>query len=335
MAVVASTHAKQPFDPFVVAGVDDASLNSVCAASPDRVWAVGDRGAIFATADGGRKWVRQESGTTANLYAVAFKNSTEGCAVGGLPGALSKTSRSVVLRTVNGGDSWNVVPSEGIPRFTGMRAVGGRLFAWGDYCPQRKTGIFYSLDDGQTWQAMESSVSHVAALGSDPSGSVLAVDRVGNAFNSQLGPLRSFYTASPHQPIAFVEHVGSTWLAGGAEGQLIRTVDAQSWNRVVLPLSPGAQRVCQWRTIAQFEDEIWISGTPGSIVLHSSDGGVNWDVQSTEHTLPLRSIVFADRQRGWAVGPLGSILATRDGGRSWYSQRKTATRVGLLAVTAF
>ncbi|MDX1929485.1 MAG: YCF48-related protein [Pirellulaceae bacterium] len=329
-----ATHAKQPVDPFVVAGADDASLNAVCAPSPDRVWAVGDRGVIWATADGGRKWVRQESGTSANLHAVLFKNSSEGCAVGGLPGAMSRTSRGVILRTVNGGETWTVTPSEGLPRFTGMRMIGGRLIAWGDYCPQRKTGIFYSVNDGQTWQALDSSLSHIAGLGADASGNVVAVDRVGNAFNTQLGLTRSFFTTSPHQPIAFVEHVGSTWLAGGADGQLLRTVDAQSWNRVALPLSAAAQRVCQWRSLAQFEDQLWIAGSPGSIVLHSADRGMTWDIQSTEQTLPLRSIVFADAQRGWAVGPLGSIIATRDGGRTWYSQKKMATRVGLLAVTA-
>lgn len=329
-----ATHAKQPLDPFVAAGADDASLNSVCAPSPDRVWAVGDRGVIWATADGGRKWVRQESGTTANLHAVVFKNSSEGCAVGGLPGAMSRTSRGVIVRTVNGGETWTATPSEGLPRFTGMRIIGGRLIAWGDYCPQRKTGIFYSDNDGQTWQALNSSLSHIAGLGADASGNVVAVDRVGNAFDTQLGTTRSFFTTSPHQPMAFVDHVGSTWIAGGADGQLLRTVDAQSWNRVALPLSAAAQRVCQWRNLAQFEDQLWIAGSPGSIVLHSADRGVNWDIQSTEQTLPLRSIVFADAQRGWAVGPLGSIIATRDGGRTWYSQKRTATRVGLLAVTA-
>ena len=329
-----AVHAKHSLDPYVAVGADDASLNALCATSPDRVWAVGDRGAIWATADGGRKWIRQESGTSANLHGIAFKNSSEGLAVGGLPGALGRMSRSIVLRTVNGGETWSELPSEGIPRFTGMRAVGGRLIAWGDYCPQRKSGIFYSLDDGQTWQAIESSIVHVAALGADASGGVLAVDRVGNAFNSQLGPLRSFFTASPHQPIAFVEHVGSTWMAGGADGQLLRTVDAQSWSRIALPLSIAAQRVCQWRTIAQFEDHLWITGTPGSIVVHSSDRGVNWQILSTEQTLPLSAIVFADSQRGWAIGPLGLIIATRDGGHTWYSQRRTATRVGLLSVTS-
>lgn len=329
-----ATVAKQPLDPYVAAGVEDASLNAVCAPTPDHVWTVGDRGVIWATSDGGRKWTRQESGTTANLYAVVFKNSTEGCAVGGLPGPLSRTSRNVVLRTINGGQTWSVVPSDGLPRFIGMRAIGGRLIAWGDYSPQRRTGIFYSLDDGQSWQVMPASITHVSALGADPSGSVLAVDRVGNAFNSQLGTTQSFFTSSPNQPIAFVDRVGSTWLAGGADGQLIRTVDAQTWNRVALPLSPAAQQVCQWRTAAQFEDHIWIAGTPGSIVLHSPDRGVTWNIQGTEQTLPLRSMVFADTQRGWAVGPLGSIIATRDGGRTWYSQRRTSTRLGLLAVTA-
>ena len=327
-------HAKQPYDAYVATGIEDASLNAVCAASPDRVWAVGDRGAIWATVDGGRNWTKQESNTTANLYAVAFKNSQEGCAVGGLPGALARLSRSVVLRTINGGETWNEVPNDGLPRFTGMRWSGGRLIAWGDYSPRIGTGIFVSNDDGQTWQPIPSSIVHVVGLGVDLSGNILAVDRVGNAFNSQLGPLRSFFAAAPNQPLSFVEQVGTTWIAGGADGQLLRTVNGQSWTRVKLPLSDAAQRVCVWRAVHQFENQLWIVGSPGSVVLHSADQGLNWQLLSTEQTLPLRAIAFADSQRGWSVGPLGMILATRDGGRSWYPQRRTATRLGLLSVTS-
>jgi len=190
------------------------------------------------------------------------------------------------------------------------------------------------MNDGLTWQAMPSSVVHVAALGADRSGNVLAVDRVGNAFNSQFGPLKSLFATQPSQPLTFVEHLGTTWLAGGADGQLLRTVNGQAWTPVSLPLSPDAQRACCWRAACQSEDQLWIIGTPGSIVLHSADQGLNWQIHSTGQTLPLRSIVFADKQRGWAVGPLGFILATRDGGRSWYPQRQTAARLGLLSVTA-
>ncbi len=330
----ASANAKQPFDAYVAATADDASLNSVFAASPDRVWAVGDRGMIWATADGGRNWAKQESGTTANLYAVTFKNTLEGCAVGGLPGALSRMSRGVILRTVDGGETWSAVPNDGLPRFTGMRIVGNQLIAWGDYCPRQGSGIFFSLDDGRSWQAMPSSIVHVSALGAEPSGSVLAVDRVGNAFNSQLGPTRTSFATQPNQPIAFVESVGTTWIAGGADGQLLRTVDGQSWNRIKLPLSAEAQKTCVWKSAFQIENEIWIVGSPGSIVLHSADQGITWQLLSTEQTLPLRSVAFADSLRGWSVGPLGLILATRDGGRSWYPQKRTASRLGLLTVTA-
>ncbi len=330
----ANANAKQPFDAYVAASAADASLNSVFAASPDRVWAVGDRGTIWATADGGRNWAKQESGTTANLYAVTFKNTLDGCAVGGLPGALSRMSRGVILRTVDGGETWSAVPNDGLPRFTGMRMVGSQLIAWGDYCPRQGTGIFFSLDDGRSWQPMPSSIVHVSALGADPSGSVLAVDRVGNVFNSQLGPARTSFATQPHQPIAFVENVGTTWIAGGADGQLMRTMDGQSWNHIKLPLSAEAQKSCVWRSAFQVENELWIVGSPGSIVLHSADQGITWQLLPTEQTLPLRAVAFADSLRGWSVGPLGLILATRDGGRSWYPQKRTASRLGLLTVTA-
>ena len=41
-------------------------------------------------------------------------------------------------------------------------------------------------------------------------------------------------------------------------------------------------------------------------------------------------MTFVDQDRGWAVGALGTILATRDGGRTWRRQRTGGTRVALL-----
>jgi hypothetical protein len=41
---------------------------------------------------------------------------------------------------------------------------------------------------------------------------------------------------------------------------------------------------------------------------------------------------FIDEYRGWAVGTLGAILHTRDGGRSWRVQREGGSRAALLAV---
>ena len=41
---------------------------------------------------------------------------------------------------------------------------------------------------------------------------------------------------------------------------------------------------------------------------------------------------FVDDEHGWAVGALGTILATDDGGRTWRRQRTGGTRAALLAV---
>src|SRR5438093_10280191 len=45
-------------------------------------WAVGKRGVILATTDGGKTWIKQASGTSDNLSAVSFVNATTGWAVG-------------------------------------------------------------------------------------------------------------------------------------------------------------------------------------------------------------------------------------------------------------
>lgn len=61
---------------------------------------------------------------------------------------------------------------------------------------------------------------------------------------------------------------------------------------------------------------------PGSRVLHSTDSGKTWASYSTGQSLPLYDLKFVDDQNGWAVGELGTILATRDGGHSWKRTRR-------------
>jgi photosystem II stability/assembly factor-like uncharacterized protein len=100
-------------------------------------WVVGEGGTIFATADGGSTWARQENGVPIvrvipkgesprprevvpelenepdrlSLFAVQFADAANGFAVG----YYADVAESVVLRTVDGGTSWQVecaVPGE-------------------------------------------------------------------------------------------------------------------------------------------------------------------------------------------------------------------------------
>ena len=69
-------------------------------------------------------------------------------------------------------------------------------------------------------------------------------------------------------------------------------------------------------------------------MLHSADDGAHWEAQRTGQPLPLDGVFFADELHGWAVGELGSILATADGGRSWKLQRRSGLRTAALFVHA-
>ncbi|HYQ86854.1 MAG TPA: YCF48-related protein [Bacteroidota bacterium] len=65
--------------------------------------------------------------------------------------------------------------------------------------------------------------------------------------------------------------------------------------------------------------DVWAAGINGTI-LHTSNSGQGWTVQTTGTQNPLFSIQFLDAARGWAVGGGGAILQTQDGGASWSNQ---------------
>ena len=53
----------------------------------------------------------------------------------------------------------------------------------------------------------------------------------------------------------------------------------------------------------------------------SSDEAIaQWEVQESGVTVTLRDICFIDNQFGWAVGDSSTIIATRDGGKTWRRQ---------------
>src|SRR6516162_5622296 len=68
-----------------------------------RGWAVGGRGTILATENGGESWQTQTSGTTNDLVSVVFAGEgRRGWAVG---------DKGTILATQNGGESWQTQTS--------------------------------------------------------------------------------------------------------------------------------------------------------------------------------------------------------------------------------
>ncbi len=326
------------------ANAGDASLNGIAVVSPDRLCAVGNHGTILVSDNAGRTWRQVSSSVIANLHAVRFQDSERGLAVGGSIGNYSGTSRGTILRTVDGGSSWEKIETD-LPRLRGLQFDGGRLLAWGDYCTNRRTGVFQSVDGGANWHAVRLPLGHVVAAAmptshatnqapSGAAGSVLATDMLGR---TRLQPALNQLPVDSRldgTSIHCLHHAGSQWLAGGEQGRLLRSSQGRQWSEVELPISSEAVRLCRWKWISQTGADLWLGGYPGSIVLHSSDRGQTWHKQRTGSSLPLHDAAFLDARRGWAVGALGVILATRDGGQNWYPQRNGQRRLGVLAVTA-
>src|SRR5262249_43514404 len=78
----------------------------------------------------------------------------------------------------------------------------------------------------------------------------------------------------------------------------------------------------------------WVVGRPGSVVLHTADSGASWKLLATGQPVPLHGVFFYDEKKGWAVGDLGTILATSDGGQSWKMQKQGGQRAAACFVHA-
>ena len=101
-------------------------------------WAVGAKGTILSTVDGGVTWEPQASDTDANLLSVAFLDANQGLAVG---------EKGTILRTTNGGLTWAAGTGVGEGDLSGV-AFGGSSWAWA----VGKGGLLLqSSDGGVTW----------------------------------------------------------------------------------------------------------------------------------------------------------------------------------------
>ncbi len=112
----------------------------------------------------------------------------------------------------------------------------------------------------------------------------------------------------------------------GDQGTLLYTSDSGSrWRRIPLPTQ---EHLLDVHSVGE---SIWAAGW-GGVILHSPDGGRNWELQPTGVSQGLESIYFADLQHGWAVGWVGTILRTTDGGKTWQQVRSPAAQWSLTFV---
>ncbi len=315
----------------------DAELTDVWFVDSDQGWAVGDRGVILHTEDGGRQWQLQRVPETCRLESVHFLDSQVGWVVGGRVHPYTHQTSCVVLRTQDGGRTWSLVPGLTLPALKHVQFLTlKRGWAVGQSSALYPAGLFCTEDGGLSWSTLPAAVPG-RWTGADfrdfERGLVVGL----NAQLARVGvpdlaavPVEGLQ-GRPLRAVRMLDDVHG-WLVGDG-GLVLGTADGGvTWRVPPGALPEGVEALFDFRALAAWGDHLWVAGAPGSGVFHSGDGGRTWELQRTGQHLPLRAMTFVDAQRGWAVGALGTILGTRDGGASWRPLRSGGERAALLGI---
>src|SRR5262245_34209085 len=267
-------------------------------------WAVGDGGMIVHTIDAGVTWRAQTGPTTANLNGVFFADPDTGYAVG---------NGGTILQTFDRGDSWKrliVTFGENLSALTfanhdtgyavgSLGAVvrtvnGGRNWTKQNLTAITLRGVAFAGthegwavgDNGDIWGTVDAGVTWTRIQPSITTYALRAVQR------------RSTFAAWA---------VGAT----GAEPFTIDVGGQPEWQNGSLGASFDLHGLHFPSDLTGYAVGFNNSGA----VLKTEDGGLTWNRQVSNTGRNLNAVYFVDTQRGWAVGPSGTIIHTALGGR--------------------
>lgn len=336
--LISSATAGQP-TKLQVSWRDDAALHDVEFVSPRDGWAVGDHGALFRTTDGGANWAECETGVAGSLRTICRLTDQVGWIAGAWHRGLEELSEPVLLATRDGGETWEALPAPGLSPLNSIRFADLDLgLAVGEPTSDNPAGVWQTSDGGKTWNAIPGPAvrgwNAVWLLGTDQG--VLA-DRDGNVallMNPRLLPSR--LPALSGRAIRGVTLTGEQrgWLVG--EGGLVMTSPSGGvvWETPRQPLPEEIRILADFRSVAAVGDAVWIAGKPGGAIWHSPDAGRNWIRQPTNITTPINKLHFVNAKDGCAVGELGVVLITHDGGETWKAARGGQRHAALLSIHA-
>ncbi len=240
---------------------------------------------LYKTMDSGDTWVLQYENHTPGIFfdAFAFWDENHGLAMSD-----PVDGHFVLIRTTNGGDTWEEIPMSGIPMaeegeagFAGSGtgvAVQGQQLAW--FATGGKSSrVFRSTDGGTNWQAVQ-----VPLVQGEASTGIFSLAFADSLHGIAVG-------GDYVQPTSAEKNAGFT-TDGGITWQLADTPPA------------GYRSGAAYAPALQLYMSV---GTTGSD--YSADGGKHW---SATDTVGYHAIQFApDAAVGFAAGGDGTIAKVR------------------------
>jgi photosystem II stability/assembly factor-like uncharacterized protein len=301
-----------PADPAVVAATGPATrfnvsnwLSGIAAAGPSMV-AVTYGGAVYRSTDAGAEWSQVPSGVVTTEIAAVGRVRDGAFVVAGGNSILLSADRAPLIPVGRGGGRGRGGPGRG--RGGAGRGLMGVSFPdplMGVAVGARGT-IQRTVDGGTTWTVVESRTER------NLRGVAFADDKVGIAV---AGP------AGTGAGMVRTDDGGQTWheqpcVEGTAICSSSRPVVAVSFANARVGMAAGG------------------TGAFSMVVIKTTDGGRTWgDVTPPGAGGTLQAIALLDERTAVAVGNLGLILHTVDGGATW--QRRHSGTLLTLSGIAF
>ncbi len=298
---------EQPPEQAVIAPLAARSLALDAAVIENKLVAVGDRGHILISSDGGDTWQQSEVPTRASLTGVFFHDSQLGWAVG---------HDSVILRTSDGGATWERVywaPEDEAPFFDVWFSDAENGFAIGAY-----GNFFITSDGGDTWtfEPIGEDDFHLHEIARAAAGRLYLAAEAGRAYRSDDDGATWVELSPPYEGSFFgvLPLEGDAVLLFGLRGHLFRSDDAgETWSEIetgtVAMLTNG---------VRLSDGTILIVGLGGAVLI-SKDGGHTFEFHQQANRRGISTVAEIQDGSLLLVGEFGvRVLSlsdlTRDSG---------------------
>ncbi len=297
---VGTTMAQDEIAPeaAVMARLASRTLTLDAFAVDDAYVAVGERGHILISTDGGEGWQQQQVPTRTMLTGVFFHDRNLGWAVG---------HDSAILRTTDGGVTWELVnwaPEDETPFFDVWFSDADNGVVIGAY-----GGYWETTDGGDTWTSRWISEDdwHLHKVAHSENGRLYIAAEAGSVYRSDDDGENWIALPTLYQGSYFgvLPLEGDNVLLFGLRGHLFRSEDAgESWEELetgtVAMLTDG-QRLG--------DGTILITGLGGT-VLTSSDGGRTFELHQQANRRGISAVVETGDGSLLLVGEFGVRTAT-------------------------
>jgi photosystem II stability/assembly factor-like uncharacterized protein len=252
--------------------VNRDDLFSIFFADAQNGWSCGRWGTVLHTADGGKAWEVQKSGTQNTLSAIYFVDPSNGWAVG---------NSGTIIHTADGGKTWKNQNSP-VPFYHMDVCFVSPLKGW---VVSEKTHILYTSNGGKTWEVQFSDEDYILKSISFPDESHgWAAGEFGHLYHTDDGGISWKKLAGEAYidentgdlkggpflyDIAAVDD-SSAW-AVGIEGRVIMTRDAgATWNEI----QTGAPNTQLFSVCTDRHKTLIIAGK--GVCLSSENSGHTW-----------------------------------------------------------